>query len=98
MPDDFTYPTTIAVIGDIALIPFPFEIFSEISMRLREYSGCQNTLCLSCANGYNAYLPTEDQLCRGGYEVGVFRYASVYSLADNTDENIINENLRILES
>ena len=98
VPDDFTYPTTIAVIGDIALIPFPFEIFSEISMRLREYSGFQNTLCLSCANGYNAYLPTEDQLCRGGYEVGVFRYASVYSLADNTDENIINENLRILES
>ena len=98
VPDDFTYPVITAVIGDIAFLPFPFEIFSGISMRLRAYSGYQNTLCLTCANGYNAYLPTEDQLCRGGYEIGVFRYASVYSLADNTDENIINETLRILES
>lgn len=98
VPDDFTYPVITAVIGDIAFLPFPFEIFSGISMRLRAYSGYQNTLCLTCANGYNAYLPTEDQLCLGGYEVGVFRYASVYSLADNTDENIINETLKILES
>lgn len=97
VPDDFAYPVMAAVIGDIAFLPFPFEIFSGISMRLREYSGYQNTLCLTCANGYNAYLPTEDQLCLGGYEVDVFRYASVYSLADNTDENIINEMLRILE-
>ncbi len=96
-PSDFSFEQTILCIGDTVFIPFPFEIFSEISMRLRAYSGYQNTLCLSCANGYNAYLPTQDQLCRGGYEVEVFRFASVYSLADNTDENIINENLRILE-
>ncbi len=98
VPEHFTYPVMTAVIGNIVLLPFPFEIFSGISMRLRAYSGYQHTLCLSCANGYHAYLPTEDQLCLGGYEVGVFRYASVYRLADNTDEHIINEMLRILES
>lgn len=93
---EFSYPQTVVEIGDSVFIPFPFEHFSEISMRLREYSGFQNTLTLSCTNGYNGYLPTESELCRGGYEVGVFRFASAYSLADNTDQNIIAENLRIL--
>ena len=98
LPDAYVYPTITAIIGNIVFLPFPFEVFSEISLRLREYSGYQNTLCLSCANGYNSYLPTQDQLCRGGYEVDAFRYTSDYALADNTDENIINETLRILES
>lgn len=96
-PDgEFSFRQTIVEVGNTVFIPFPFEHFSEISLRLREYSGFQNTLALSCANGYNGYLPTESELCRGGYEVGVFRFASVYSLADNTDLNIIRENLRIL--
>lgn len=96
-PDgEFSFPQTIVEVGNTVFIPFPFEHFSEISLRLREYSGFQNALTLSCANGYNGYLPTESELCRGGYEVGVFRFASVYSLADNTDLNIIRENLRIL--
>ncbi len=92
----FSFAQTVVEIGNTVFIPFPFEHFSEISLRLREYSGFQNTLTLSCANGYNGYLPTESELCRGGYEVGVFRFASPYSLADNTDQNIINENLRII--
>ena len=96
-PDgEFLFSQTIVEIGNTVLIPFPFEHFSEISMRLREYSDFQNILTLSCANGYNGYLPTESELCRGGYEVGVFRFASAFSLADNTDQNIINENLRLL--
>ncbi|MCQ2463229.1 MAG: hypothetical protein MJ177_07485 [Clostridia bacterium] len=96
-PDgEFTFPQTVVEIGNCVFVPLPFEHFSEISMRLREYSGFENTLTLSCANGYNGYLPVESELCRGGYEVGVFRFASAYSLADNTDQNIINENLRIM--
>ena len=96
-PEAFSFDQTILAIGDILIVPFPFEMFSEISLRMRHYSKYAYTLCLSCANGYNGYLPSQDQLCRGGYEVGVFRYASPYSLADNTDDNIINENLRIIE-
>ncbi len=93
---EFSFPQTILQIGSAVFIPFPFEHFSETSMRLREYSGFRHTLTLSCTNGYNGYLPTESELCRGGYEVGVFRFASVNSLADNTDQNIIDENLRII--
>lgn len=93
---EFNFQQTIISLGDIVFIPFPFEMFSEIVMRLREYSPYPYTLCLSCTNGYNVYLPSEDQLCRGGYEVGCFMYGHLFPLADNTDHNIINENLRII--
>lgn len=95
-PDDFAFEQTIISLGDIVFVPFPFEMFSEISVRLREYSPYPYTLCLSCTNGYNLYLPSEDQLCRGGYEVGCFMFGNLFPLADNTDQNIISENLRII--
>ena len=96
IPEYFSYPQTIISLGDIVIIPFPFEMFSEIVMRLRDYSPYPYTLCLSCANGYNVYLPSEDQLCRGGYEVGCFMYGHLFPLSEKTDQNIINENLRII--
>lgn len=91
-PSEFSFAQIVLSVGDIVFIPFPFEMFSEISLRMRAYSPFALTLCLSCTNGYNGYLPSQDQICRGGYEVGVFRYLSPYSLADNTDDNMINEN------
>lgn len=98
VPEFFTYPQTIISIGDVVFVPFPFEQFSEIAMRLREYSPFTYTLTLSCTNGYNVYLPSEDQLCRGGYEVGCFMYGNLFPLADNTDQHIIDENMRIIKS
>ena len=92
----FTFEQTIVSLGDVVFIPFPYEVFSEISLRLREYSSYPYTLCLSCTNGYNVYLPSEDQLCRGGYEVDCFLFGHLFPLADNTDHHIINENLRIM--
>ncbi len=96
VPEFFSFSQTIISLGDIVFVPFPFEMFSEIVMRLRDYSPYTYTLCLSCANGYNVYLPSEDQLCRGGYEVGCFMYGHLFPLSEKTDQNIINENLRII--
>ena len=93
---DFRIPQTILSVGDVVFVPFPFEIFSEISMRMRSYSPFRYTLCLSNANGYNAYLPTEDQIVRGGYEIGCFLYSSAHPLVNNADQVIIDENLRIM--
>jgi len=92
-----TIPQTLIAFGDTVLVPFPFEIFSGISLRLREYSPFLHTLCLGCTNGSHLYLPTQDQLCLGGYEVDVFRTGRVEAFADDTDQNIISENLRLLK-
>ncbi len=93
----FSFPQTIISIGSVAFIPFPFEFFSEISLRLRRYSSFKHTLCIGCANGNNGYLPTQDQLCRGGYEIDMFLTSGVLTLAPDSDYNIITENLRLLE-
>ena len=36
-------------------------------------------------NGSNAYLPTEESIVRGGYEVKVFLYKNVQPYKANTD-------------
>jgi hypothetical protein len=53
-------------------------------------------LSLSNTNGYNAYLPSEDQLVRGGYEIACFRYNCTHPLVDNADQILIDENLRLI--
>lgn len=92
----YRYGQIIISLGEVAFVPYPFEIFSEISLRLRYHSPIRYTLGLSNANGYNAYLPTEDQIVRGGYEIGCFLYSGAYTLVNNTDQILLDENLRIL--
>jgi neutral ceramidase len=100
IPEDkyLSFAQTIIKIGPVVFIPFPYEFFSEISLRLRKYSPYKHTLCLGCTNGNNGYLPTQDQLCRGGYEIDVFLTAGVLTLAPDSDYNIIMENLKIMEA
>ena len=94
----FCYAQTLIFLGDILFIPHPFEVFSEICLRLRAYAPARYVLNLSNSNGYNAYMPTEDQIVRGGYEVGVFLNAEAYTLVNHADQIIINENLRVIEN
>ena len=94
----FCYAQTLISLGDILFIPHPFEVFSEICLRLRAYAPARYVLNLSNSNGYNAYMPTEDQIVRGGYEVGVFLNAGAYTLVNHADQIIINKNLRIIEN
>ncbi|MCL2815090.1 MAG: neutral/alkaline non-lysosomal ceramidase N-terminal domain-containing protein [Oscillospiraceae bacterium] len=91
-------PQTLVSLGNVVFVPFMFEVFSEITMRLRHYSPYEHTLCMGTANGYEHYLPSQDQLCRGGYEVGMFQTSRVQSLCDNTDDIIIRENLKLMEN
>ena len=93
-----TLPQTLVKIGDVVFVPFMFEVFSEITMRLRHYSPFEHTLCMGTTDGYERYLPSQDQLCRGGYEVDMFKTSEVQPLADDTDHNIIRENLKLMES
>ncbi len=83
--------------NSIVLVPFPYEMFTDTTMRMRKFSPFTHTLCISNCNGAYAYLPSRDQLCRGGYEVGQFEERCVFSLVPNADDYIIKENLRIME-
>lgn len=88
---------TIFAFNSVCFVPFAFEPFSEVALRLRKYSPFNNTLCMCNTNGANFYLPSKDQLVRGGYETDIFRLGSVYKLTDDTDTVIIDENMKILK-
>ena len=96
-PADFTHQQTIVRLGPAVFIPVPFEPSTEISLRLRAYSKFGYTLAMGYCNGSNSYLPSQDQLCRGGYEVERFRWSKPRQLPDDADTLLINENLRIMD-
>lgn len=85
-------------LGPVVFVPFPFEMFSEITLRLRHCSPFQHTLSLSNANGSFFYFPSQDQIPRGGYEVWVFKSMSPRALTDNADNAIVSEDLRLLNT
>ncbi|MDW7658942.1 MAG: hypothetical protein SCM11_17375 [Bacillota bacterium] len=89
---------TIIAIGPAAFVPFPFEMFVEITLRIRKDSPYQHTLCLSNTNGSVSYFPTQDQLCRGGYEIWAFKAGNVYSMVDDADTFAVQENLRLIKA
>ena len=87
---------TITRIGPLVMVPFPGEVFAEIVLRMRQHSPYQYTLSLATSNGENGYLFTRDSLHRGGYEVEVSKAFGAYILADNSDDEFVRENLRLL--
>ena len=78
-------------------VPFPFEMFTEIAQRLKAYSPFAHTLCLCNTNDSHFYLPTQEQIVRGGYEIDVFLHGNVYKLKEDTDDTVIRENLRLMK-
>ncbi len=84
-------------IGDVAFVAFPYELFSEIGMRINRAVKDLNVLSLSNANGSKGYFPTQDQLCRGGYEVTMFKYNGVQCPVDDADYHLLKGTLDNIE-
>lgn len=88
---------TLVAIGPVVFVPFPYELFVEITLRIRQLSPFQYTLCLSNTNGSYGYFPTLDQYSRGGYEVQVARYFNAYELAENADDIVVQKSVQMLD-
>jgi hypothetical protein len=88
---------TIIRVGDVAFVSFPYELFSEIGMRIAQYSPIAHTLSLSNSNGSEGYFVTEDQICRGGYEVGMFKTSFIQPYTDNADFSLVRQTLENLK-
>ncbi|MDW7659132.1 MAG: neutral/alkaline non-lysosomal ceramidase N-terminal domain-containing protein [Bacillota bacterium] len=87
---------TIISIGPVAFVPIPFEVFSIITLRIRQHSPYPYTISLSNANGSYYYLPSQDQICRGGYEIWVFKAMNAQPFADDTEQYMVSGNIRLL--
>ena len=97
---EWTFDQDITVIGPAAILPAPFEAFSEIGLRLRRHSPFGYTLNLCNTHGALAYLPALGDIERGGYEVWHFLLAmrTTYPLPRNTDDYWVQQNLALLRS
>jgi hypothetical protein len=56
-------------IGDLGLITFAAETFTEIGMKIKSVSPAAHTLFASVSDGCISYLHTEESHTEGGYEV-----------------------------
>ncbi len=91
--DFLTIEQTLIRIGNIIFVSFPYEMFSEIGLRIQRETKDYIVLSLSNANGSEGYFPTEDQLCRGGYEIAMFYSANIQQFKPHADHNLISETL-----
>lgn len=90
------YSETVISLGDTAFVTFPFEVFSEIALRIKNHSPFTHTVILNNTNGIFSYFPTKEDLVLGGYEVAMFGYFHTYNLSDDSDTIAVNENIRLL--
>ena len=65
-------------IGDLALITFGAEVFTEIGMKARQLSPARHTLFASLTDGCISYLHTTESHSEGGYEVDLAPLAYRY--------------------
>lgn len=91
-------PQTIISLGNLVMVGFPFEMFSQISMRIDEAFRDQTVLTLSLTNGADGYFITEDAICRGGYEVNYFLAGSVQPFTRDGDYHIIRETVNNIKN
>lgn len=88
---------TIIRLGDVAIVGFAFELFSEIGMRIDRECKIPHVLSLSNANGTLGYFATESELCRGGYEIDMAKTSKLQPYVPNGDWHIIINTLKNLE-
>jgi hypothetical protein len=76
----WSVPMRISVlrIGDLALVTYGAETFTEIGMKVKSASPAAHTLFASISNGCISYLHTEESHAEGGYEVDVAPLAYRY--------------------
>ncbi len=97
MQEAMRFTQTYIALGSVVFVPYPMEIFCEISLNQQKNSPFLHTLCLSNANGSIGYLPTEAQIPYGGYEIESFTAKNVFVLKTDTDKRIVEENAKLLK-
>lgn len=86
-------------LGDAVFLSFPFELFSSISLVLREKSGIENLFMVGYANGYNGYLPDESSYAEGGYEIEeAFKYVGLLPLPSQAEKLFTENALSLMKS
>jgi hypothetical protein len=88
---------TLLALGDTVLVSFPYELFSEIGLRIKEKSPFTHTLSLALTGGAEAYFVTEREIPYRGYEVDMFLLGNVQPYPQNADSSLVELTLTHLQ-
>lgn len=91
------FDQTIIALGENLFIAFPYELFSEIGMRIDGGMPDARVLPVVNTNGSKAYFVTQDAICRGGYEINQFLYRNIQAYCDDADYLLILATLENLK-
>ncbi len=85
-----SFSQTVIALDNVVFVAFPYELFSEIGLRIdKAFPGAQ-ILSIINGNGSGSYFVTQDAICRGGYEVNYFLYGAVQGYCEDADWHLIN--------
>jgi len=96
--DAFETGQTVIALGDAVFASFPYELFSEIGMRIDKAFKTKSVLPLSNTNGSEGYFITKDAVCRGGYEVNMFLYGRLQQYCDDADYALMQETVTHIQN
>jgi neutral ceramidase len=83
----------VMALGDVAIVGFPVELFSEFGRRVKMDSPFPDTVIATLANGWHGYAPTLEAFARGGYEP---RFAYPSRLAPGAGDRMADAALELL--
>ena len=75
-------------IGRTMLVGLPFEVLSEIALRMK--ARFPDSVLVSCAGGYQGYLPLSYEYDRGGYEASEMSTHFVAGTGDRLLEAVLD--------
>lgn len=91
-------PQSLIRIGDVVFASCPYELFSEINLRIQKEVENYNVIVLSNANGCGGYFPTESELCRLGYEILMFLINGIQCYTDDADYQFVKETIKNIQN
>ena len=96
----FEIEQNVIALGDIVLTGIPYEMFSETGLLIDESVKNRDVLCVSNTNGFMGYFATQNELCRGGYEVEMFLFGRPQPFCENADSylvDLMSRNIRSID-
>lgn len=88
---EYAYTQNIVMLGENIFVGSPYELFSEIGLRIDKAFPDARVLSVVNTNGSLGYFITQDAICRGGYEVNYYLYGKVQSYRDDADWYLITQ-------
>jgi hypothetical protein len=82
-------PVQFLRLGGTVFVALSFEVLSELSLKMKEQT--PNSVLVSCAGGYQGYLPLAYEYERGGYEASERSTHFVPGTADRLLQTILDE-------